>query len=136
MVEEGLPGALQQLARDMKTSDALQVSLEIHGEETFSERIATGLYFIAHEALINVAKHSGVREATLRLNLVEGHSCLEIEDQGQGFDTDAAFDQRGHLGLISMVERAREIGWRVSVWSRPDQGTRICVAEHPSEGPG
>lgn len=136
MVEEGLPSALRQLARDMKTRNALQVSLEIHGEETFSERIATGLYFIAHEALINVSKHSGVREATLRLNLVEGHSCLEIEDQGQGFDTDAAFDQRGHLGLTSMVERAREIGWSVSVWSRPDQGTHICVTENPSGGPG
>jgi signal transduction histidine kinase len=136
MVEEGLPSALRQLACDMKTRDGLQVSLEIHGIETISERIATGLYFIAHEALINVSKHSGVREATLHLNLAQGYSCMEIEDQGQGFDTDAAFEQRGHLGLTSMVERAREIGWRVSVWSRPDQGTHICVTEHPSGGPG
>jgi signal transduction histidine kinase len=134
VVEHGLPNALRRLARELKTREGLQVSLEIQGEARFSERTATSLYFIVQEALINVSKHSGVCEATIRLNLVKGHSRLEIEDRGRGFDRDAARDQRGHLGLTSISERASEIGWNLSVWSRPGQGTRMCVTENPSTG--
>lgn len=136
VVEAGLPNALRRLALEVKMREGLQVSLEIQGEGTFSERTATSLYFIVHEALINVSKHSGVCEATIHLNLVQEHSCLAIEDRGRGFDLDAAVDQRGHLGLTGIFERAREIGWSLSIWSRPGQGTRISVTENPSGGPG
>jgi signal transduction histidine kinase len=65
------------------------------------------------------------------LNLVMDHSSLEVEDRGRGFHPDAALDNRGHLGLTGMRERAREIGWSISVSSRPGQGTRICTRENP-----
>jgi len=135
IVEEGLPTALRRLVVEQKARDGLQVSLEIHGAGTLSEPVATSLYSIAHEALINVSKHSGMCEAIVRLNLGKDHSCLEIEDHGVGFDPDAILDQRGHLGLAGMFERAREIGWHLSVVSRPGQGTHIHVAENPSGGP-
>ncbi len=95
---------------------------------------AAGLYAIAQEALTNVAKHSGARQATVRLDWRTGASCLEIEDRGAGFDTRAAPNQRGHLGLAGMTERAREIGWSLAVESRRGQGTRIRVTENPSRG--
>jgi NarL family two-component system sensor histidine kinase YdfH len=56
---------------------------------------------------------------------------LEIEDHGRGFDPDVTLEQRGHLGLIGMFERAREIGWQLSVSSRLGQGTRIRVVSNP-----
>jgi len=135
IAEEGLPTALSRLAMEQKTRGGLQVSLEIHGEGTLPEKIAAGLYSIAHEALINVSKHSGICEATVRLNVDRDHCCLEIEDHGQGFNPEATFDQRGHLGLAGMSERAREIGWNLSVVSRPGQGTLIRMAGNPSGGP-
>jgi len=134
LVEDGLPNALRRLALELKRQESLQVSLEIHGERTFSERIATGLYFIAHEGLINVSKHSDVPEALVRLNLGGDLACLEIEDHGRGFDPDSVLDQPGHLGLTSMVERAREIGWSLSVWSLPRRGTHILVQENAPRG--
>lgn len=136
LMEAGLPAALQRFAQEEKARSGLQVSLEIHGERTFSEMVATGLYSIAHEALVNISKHSGTCEAFLRLNMSEDQSCLEIEDHGCGFDHEAIFDRRGHLGLAGMFERAREIGWHLSVASHPGQGTRISVTEHPYGGAG
>jgi signal transduction histidine kinase len=129
IMEEGLPAALRRLAVEQKMRAGLQIALEIHGECTLSETVATGLYSIAQEALTNVSKHSGVCEATVRLQLKKDHSCLEIEDHGRGFDPDTISDQRGHLGLAGMSERACEIGWRLSVLSRPGQGTRIAVTD-------
>jgi signal transduction histidine kinase len=43
-------------------------------------------------------------------------------------------NQRGHLGLAGMYERAHEIGWTLSVQSRMGQGTRILVTDEPPGG--
>jgi signal transduction histidine kinase len=132
--EEGLPTALRRLVEERGARDGLQVGLEISGEKQLADAVATGLYSIAHEALVNVAKHSGSREAAIRLNLSGSGSCLEIEDHGLGFDPQLASNQPGHLGLAGMSERAREIGWRFSVESQPGQGTRIHLVENQPEG--
>ena len=132
---KSLPSALRQLAAELKVRNSLQVSLEIHGEAILSSVIAAGLYSIIHEALVNVAKHSRVCEAVVRLNLNDGYSCVEIEDCGAGFDPDAVMEPSGHLGLVGMREHACEIGWDLTLWSQPGQGTRIMVAENPSGEP-
>ena len=129
IIEIGLPAALQKLADEQKSRNGLHVSLEIQGEENLSDAIATGLYAIAQEALTNTAKHSGICEASLRLRLMQDGSCLEIEDHGQGFNPQTMPDQRGHLGLAGMMERARELGWSLSVESQPGQGTRVRVSQ-------
>ncbi|MDL1909772.1 hypothetical protein FBQ81_03625 [Chloroflexi bacterium CFX6] len=105
----------------------------MHGEKTLSEAETLGLYSIVHEALTNIVKHSGTNEAIVRLNLNKDVSCLEIEDHGRGFDPQAASNQRGHLGLAGMSERAREIGWSLSVESSPHEGTRILVRRNQAE---
>jgi signal transduction histidine kinase len=132
----GLPAALQQLASEHQAREGLQVSLEILREGPLPETVAANLYDIAHEALINVSRHSGTCDAIVRLHLDKDHPSLEIEDHGRGFEPNAAPDQRGHLGLTGMLERAREIGWQFSVCSRPGQGTRVRVTSGPPGGSG
>jgi signal transduction histidine kinase len=87
------------------------------------------LYSIAHEALMNVSKHSKICEATVRLNLDKNLGSLEIEDHGMGFDPESILHEGGHLGLVGMYERATEIGWDLTLRSRPGEGTRIVVSE-------
>jgi signal transduction histidine kinase len=134
IVEDGLPTALRRLAAEQKAQNGLQISLEIQEEGTLSEVVATGLYSIAHEALVNISKHSHSFEATVRLNVGSEHACLEIEDHGVGFEPPAALNQRGHLGLDGMYERAREIEWNLSVQSQPGRGTRVLVTDKPAGG--
>jgi signal transduction histidine kinase len=133
LAEEGLAAALRRLADERGSRDGLQVSLEIHGEKILAEAETLGLYSIVHEALTNVVKHSGVNQATVHLNLNEEASCLEIEDRGRGFDPQAVSNQRGHLGLAGMSERAREIGWSLTVESSPLRGTRILAKQNQAE---
>jgi signal transduction histidine kinase len=135
LADEGLPTALQQLADERQARDDLQVALEIDGEKTLSEAETLGLYAIVNEALTNIIKHSGTREATVRLKLNDDSSSLTIEDQGRGFNSQSAQNQRGHLGLAGMSERAREIGWTLSVESEKDRGTRILVTRNQARGP-
>lgn len=132
--EEDLPAALRRLAAEQKVRNGLQVLVKIDGEGTLSEEAAARLYSITHEALINVAKHSGICEAIVRLHVGKSKTSLEVEDRGRGFDPNAILDQRGHLGLAGMFEQAREIGWTLSIVSKPGQGTRILVMENPAGG--
>jgi signal transduction histidine kinase len=134
LAEEGLPTALRRLAAERQARDGLQVTLDVDGERALPEAEAAGLYRIAQEALANVVKHSGTHQATVRLNLAGEASFLEVEDGGLGFDPQVALGQRGHLGLAGMAERAREIGWSLSIESRPGRGTRIRVEENPAGG--
>ncbi len=134
VAEEGLPSALHRLIAERQRRDGLELTLEVSGERALPEVVAVGLYHITQEALSNVAKHAGTLQATIRLNLFERGSCLEIEDHGCGFDPQAAFSQRGHLGLTGMAERARELDWNLSIESRPGKGTRIRVEENLAGG--
>jgi signal transduction histidine kinase len=146
MAEEGLVPALQRLAAERQARDGLLVAVEVHGEangatgyipdirQALPQPVAEALVLIAQEALTNVAKHAGTGQVTVRLNLDVGASFLEVEDGGLGFDPELALGQRGHLGLAGMAERAGEIGWSLSIESRPGCGTRIRVEENPPGG--
>lgn len=130
LIMDGIASALRRLVDERMEREGLQVGLHIKEKKSLSEVEAWNLYAIAYEALTNVIKHSGTREATVRLNLVEGGSYLEIEDHGRGFDPNDPKIQSGHLGLAGMSERASEIGWRLSVSSSHQQGTTIRVTEN------
>jgi signal transduction histidine kinase len=136
VAEDGLLPALRRLAFERQARDGLQVSLDAGAEMALPEAVATGLYRIVQEALVNVVKHAGTCQATVRLNLGGNPASLEIIDHGLGFDPQAALGQRGHLGLAGMAEQAREMGWNLAVDSRPGRGTRIRVEGNLAGGPG
>jgi signal transduction histidine kinase len=130
---EELPVALRRLAAERGSRDGLQVTLEVVGDRKLPEPVTAGLYLIVQEALTNITKHAGVNEGTVRLCLAEGGATLEVEDHGRGFPTQAGVSERGHLGLAGMTERARELGWTLTIESQPGHGTRIRVAELAAE---
>jgi signal transduction histidine kinase len=131
--EMDLVASLHRLALEEESRYGLHVSIEVQGKGNISHVVASGLYAITQEALTNVAKHSGCREAAVRLRLVKGASFLVIEDQGRGFNSAKISAQRGHLGLAGMSERSREMGWVLVVESQLGQGTCVRVYE-PSNG--
>lgn len=62
------------------------------------------IYRIVQEALTNVSKHAGAKEAWVRLAQHNGRLALSIEDRGRGLPAGDAV-ARG-VGLVSMRERA------------------------------
>ena len=87
------------------------------------------LYRIAQEAITNVAKHSGAGCCRIRLGL-PGDDVLELEvsDDGGGIGAGTA----SGMGLVSMRERAEELGGTCEVSTPPWGGTRV-VARLPLE---
>lgn len=76
---------------------------------------------IAQEALTNVLRHSGATRVTVMLAPRGDHVLLSVIDDGRGFDP----AQSSGLGLITMRERAQQIGGTFDIETVSDAGT--CV---------
>jgi signal transduction histidine kinase len=124
-----LISVVNQLIVEKRRLDGLQVHLESSGEMILSKLEVDCLTKIVQEALTNVVKHAGTQEAIIRISHSNRPCYLEIEDHGSGFKITSDSSQSEHLGLIGMSERAREIGWRLSIDSQPGRGTLIRVEE-------
>ena len=88
--------------------------------------VALCCYRIVQEALRNVIKHSGAREAHVELARTKQGLELHVRDRGAGFDV-AGVESRGGLGLISMRERLRLVGGQIAIKSSAAHGTEIDV---------
>lgn len=82
---------------------------------------------IVHEALANVHRHAGIREAAVGLRCDGERLILTVADRGRGFDPGAADASEGGFGLWGMRSRADEIGGRLSLISRPGAGAVVRV---------
>lgn len=120
--------ALEQLAEDARRAYGLQVQLDIGMvPDLQSSGLALVVYRIGQESLRNVARHAGVSTAMLDIHMENGQLAITIRDEGKGFDSSAAPSpgtSRG-LGLLSMQERAAQVGGTAAITSRVGQGTTV-----------
>jgi PAS domain S-box-containing protein len=127
----GLLPALVWFCQRYTAQTGVHVVFEQNGlERRFPAAVETAAYRIVQEALTNVARHAAVRTATVRLWLDQDRLCLQIADQGVGFDFEAARTAGTSHGLSGMLERALLLGGRLTVESRPGAGTHL-TAELP-----
>lgn len=88
------------------------------------------VFHIVQEALSNVARHAGARQAWLRLERApDGGVAVTIADDGQGLPRQEPGSAVGgsHYGLEIMVERARRLGGSLSLGARPQGGTEVTL---------
>jgi signal transduction histidine kinase len=109
----------------------IQPVVDVRGDLTdmsSSQRIA--LLRVIQEALRNIAEHASARTVTVRVRASEAGVTAIVEDDGHGFDVDAAFEcavRDGRLGLIGMIERVRLLGGRCELRSSPGGPSTVSV---------
>ncbi len=90
-------------------------------------------YRVLQEALSNANRHSGVSHHQVRVWSEPDCICLEVIDDGRGFDPPdldlegEEGEQVDHIGLRGMRDRVELIGGGFHVFSKPGAGTRIFV---------
>jgi PAS domain S-box-containing protein len=133
---EGLAAALKTQLERLRNETGVRFELDdqVLREQPLESR--TALYRIAQEALANVRKHAGATTIEVTLASREGGTLLRIRDDGVGFDVATVEEERpGHLGLVSMRERAEMAGGWFRVAGSEGQGT-IVEAWVPGEEAG
>jgi signal transduction histidine kinase len=113
---------------------SLQTGIQVHYKGKFSDGFfpfedAIHLYRIVQEALNNVARHSGAKEAWVTVEEQGDALDLEIRDNGAGFvvglDNNRVAGQG--IGLMGMRERAEHLKGSFSLRSSPQNGTVVSV---------
>lgn len=90
---------------------------------------AIQVYRVLQEALNNVARHSGAKEAWVRLRFLPKVLELEVEDHGKGF---ASETKRQGIGLVAMRERAQLLGGSIDL-IQPEAGGALVRLKVPRE---
>jgi signal transduction histidine kinase len=98
------------------------VSVDPIAEASLDAAGREAVFYVAADALGNVARHARARHVGLSLRRDGAAVVLEIVDDGVGYDTTASV---GGLGLRNMRERAFNAGARLEVTSTPGAGTRL-----------
>jgi signal transduction histidine kinase len=109
----------------LKIEGQLTLPTPAAGEPRLGEELESATYRLVQEALTNVAKHSGADKVRVAVGESDGEMQIEVQDDGGGFDTDAA----GHgFGLAGMHERVTLAGGTLSIGSS-ENGTlvRACL---------
>ncbi len=122
---EGLVAALMKQAAALHARHNIPVETDLCDEPDLPLKVKQELYRVAQEALHNTIKHARASQVNVRLGRTAEAIILEIRDNGRGFDALGSFP--GHLGLLSMQERVKNLGGVLSIESTPGQGTTICA---------
>jgi signal transduction histidine kinase len=122
----GLVPALQRLAETFAEQTGIRVHVQAAlGDSRLSGETETALYRIVQEALTNIIKHAQAATVSVVLTRKGDRVVAVIEDDGRGFDPTDTRDER--LGLLGMRERITLVNGKLSVESRPGEGTTIAV---------
>ncbi|MDX3638481.1 sensor histidine kinase [Streptomyces sp. MB09-02B] len=121
LTDRGLPHALAALA----ARSPVPVELDVPVPDRFSAAVENTVYFVAAEALTNVAKHSRADAARLTLSRTANRLILTLSDNGIG----GAHLAKGH-GLTGLADRARSVEGDLVVHS-PEGGPTVVVMEVP-----
>ena len=123
----GLVVAVKSFCRELSEHEGIRIEFTHREVPTSITRdVALCIYRIVQEALRNVVRHSGIGEARVELTGGRDAIRLQVSDLGVGFEP-ASFDRSKGLGLISIRERLRLVGGKISIQSQPSRGTRIDV---------
>jgi signal transduction histidine kinase len=121
VLNHGLAAALDSLAARSPVPTA--VSFDADG--SLPEPVELAAYFVASEALTNVAKYADATAATVRVSRKGRTAIIEIADDGVG-----GADEAGGSGLRGLADRVEALDGRLTVVSPPGAGTTV-IAELP-----
>lgn len=135
--ELGLRVAIETLLDHHQEQSGLTIEhyFAIPSRETEDGRldgdIETAIYRIVQEALTNVVKHANAEKARLTMREHDGELLIEVQDDGDGFDTTAV--DHG-FGLTGIKERVSLIGGELSIDS--DGGGTLLTVRLPVQRAG
>ena len=124
---EDLARELTAEAHRLETSLGIPCAVQMDVPEDLSREAGEALRRVVSEGLTNIARHAGAAHAWVQVSSADGRLCVEVRDDGRGFDP--AGVAAGHYGLLGLQERARLLGGECRVQSAPGQGTllRWCI---------
>jgi signal transduction histidine kinase len=121
----GVGPALDWLADRARRLSGVTVTVNYEGLHRPPPEVELAAFRIAQEALANAIRH-GEPPIVITYRTTGERVSLSVDDAGRGFRTEIARGSGSH-GLLNMTQRAEQIGARLELLRRPDQGMHVGV---------
>jgi signal transduction histidine kinase len=121
VLNHGLKAALESLA----SRSPVPATVACADTERLPEPVELAAYFVACEALANVAKYAQATTASVRVSRRNGVVVVEIADDGVG-----GADESAGTGLQGLADRVAALDGTLRILSPPGAGT-VVTAELP-----
>jgi len=116
---------LGRMTADLGENANIRIGVHTIGSpKQLTADVEKNLFRIAQEAVANAIRHAAAGHVTIELRFNRHDLQMTVTDDGRGFDPAAASDG---FGLLSMRERAAQIGATLRLVSRPSEGTSVTV---------
>ncbi len=121
VLNHGLKAALDSLA----SRASVPTAVSFQSPERLPEQVELAAYFVACEALANVAKYAHASSASVRVSRRNGTAAIEIADDGVG-----GADETAGTGLQGLADRVAALDGTLRILSPLGAGT-VVTAELP-----
>ena len=121
----GLVAAVQWLAEELEKNHGLAVKIVEEQELQLDENARVQFYRAIRELLLNVVKHSGVKEARIRISREGAMARVAVEDSGVGMTSRA---KRYGFGLLALRDRVEHMGGSLEIRGASGTGTTVVVS--------
>jgi len=123
-----LPGALENLARQMTLNTPAEAHVRVTGQvHRLDVAKEHHLLRIGLEALTNALKHGRATRIDIELRFGSDSTDLIVTDNGQGLEFSERATGGAHFGLQGVRERVDKLGGLLNIDSAPGAGTRLAV---------
>ena len=120
--EAGLSEALRVYINGLKDRSGLDISLLVPADfGRLPDEMELVIFRLVQECLTNVHRHSGSKNAVVRLACEGATVSLEVQDEGKGISAERLSEVRAHgsgVGIAGMRERVRQLGGRFAIESK------------------
>jgi signal transduction histidine kinase len=124
----GLTAAIRHLSASFRKLYPIKLQVRLDKCDRLPRAVESTIYRVVQECYQNIAKHSQATHVNLSLAATDTLLELNVEDDGIGFEVDAAVAQPKSFGLKGMRERVALWGGRLEIRSSPGHGATICVS--------
>ena len=124
----GLGAAIRENSSRLLQNADIDLDLSFEGDDKrVDSEISIVAFRISQEAISNVLKHAEARHVKIHVATGDDSLCVDIRDDGRGFEVETDRNLSRHFGLASMRERAALAGGQTTVESELGGGTNIRV---------
>ena len=137
--EAGLKSALRWYVEGFADRSGIEVDLRLDSQlPRLPQEVETTIFRIVQESLTNIHRHSGSKNASLRIDHGAQNTQVEIRDEGKGisqFDSAKNMPTRVGVGIQGMQERVRQLQGKFEIRSGKT-GTTVIVTLPNRSTPG
>lgn len=112
-----------------KFRERLDIECNINMQVTpvaLEDSVATAMFRIFQEALTNISRHAQASRVDIAVTYACNTLTIDVRDNGLGISKDELHHNKSY-GLVSMSERALQIGATLEINSEAGKGTQVML---------